>query len=183
MEPATEKQGGVASCQSHCWGIVSQTCTRRRVGEGPLLSQGGGKKETAIVGTVPEAWTRLCPNACGIRLSCRFSECFCVSVCLVSRSSEWFAGLFLVQGHPHPWTPRCLQLVPGHPFVPPTTTLPSAAQHKALQVGLVPARSPSEPGPGLLGFPLILIQSRLFRELGKYISELGMIFLTLFAPF
>ena len=55
MEPATEKQGGVASCQSHCWGIVSQTCTRRRVGEGPLLSQGGGKKETAIVGTVPEA--------------------------------------------------------------------------------------------------------------------------------
>lgn len=40
------------------------------------------------------------------------------------------------QGHPHHLTPRCLQIVPGHPFVPPTTIVPSAVQHKALQVGV-----------------------------------------------
>lgn len=50
------------------------------------------------------------------------------------------------QGHPHHLTPRCLQIVPGHPFVPPTTIVPSAVQHKALQVGVQPFR-PSHTGP------------------------------------
>ncbi len=56
--------------------------------------------------------------------------CICVSVIYI----YIFFFLFF-QGHPHLLTPRCLQIVPGHPFVPPTTIVPSAVQHKALQVG------------------------------------------------
>lgn len=71
------------------------------MGEGPPLGPGGGKRETAVVGAVPEAlrtpvsdlWHTPQPQALRMRLRPeRRASC----------PNEWLTGLFLVQGRPHP---------------------------------------------------------------------------------
>lgn len=126
-------------------GAWTGTRSQRRLG----VSGRGGKlppwaavrtrsrEEGAVAGTVPEP--RHLFLSCGLRLDRSLTGSSCLfSTCHAPCSGDHWLGSSPTQGHPHPWTPRCLQLVPGHPFVPPTTTFPSAAQHKALQVGLVP---------------------------------------------
>ena len=90
MEPGTEKQG---RCCRDTYG--------RRVGEGPLLGPGGGKRETAVVGTVPEALKTPCPF-CGTLPSCRLSECICVPNAGPPALTSDSLGSSLVQGRPHP---------------------------------------------------------------------------------